>query len=190
MHKLTKQKLQDTDDILPESSDDSSPSSHEQVDVPDMDEGCLLFGVSSRRKLTDLHPNPIHIFKLWQFFLEGFNPLTKSIHVPTTQQRILDATSDLASVSRELEALMFAIYCAALMTLTDDEASKSFGESKTAMLTRYRNCAQQAFINAGLLKTSELMVLQAFLIFLVCQLLMASRGDIAYNPSALCQTRL
>jgi hypothetical protein len=141
---------------------------HGQVDVPDLDESSFLFGASSRHKLTLLHPSPIHIFKLWQFFLDGFNPLTKSIHVPTVQQRILDATSDLASVSRELEALMFAIYCAALMTLTDEEAVKSFGETKTKLLDRYRNCARQALMNAGVLKTSELVVLQAFLIFLVC----------------------
>jgi hypothetical protein len=126
-------------------------------------------GTPSRQSLTHLHPSPIHVFQLWQFFLEGFNPLTKSVHAPTVQQRILDATSDLSSVSRELEALMFAIYCAALMTLTDDEVVKTFGETKTKLLTRYRLCAQQALINAGVLKTSELVVLQAFIIFLVSE---------------------
>lgn len=87
--------------------------------------------------------------------------------MPTVQQRILDATSDLSSVPRELEALMFAIYSAALTTLSDEEVAKTFGKTKTMFLARCRQGAQQALINAGLLKTSDMVVLQAFVIFLV-----------------------
>ncbi|KAL1986092.1 hypothetical protein VTN96DRAFT_6989 [Rasamsonia emersonii] len=176
--KSVSNELQNAEDILPESSDDVSDQSlHDQVDGIDPDENFLVFG-SASRSLTDLHPSPIHIFKLWQVFLESVNPLTKIIHSPTLQQRILDAASDLSSVPRELEALMFAIYSAALTAMSDEEVAKTFGETKTRFLARCRQGAQQALINAGILKTSDMVVLQAFVIFLLSVRLV-------YNPHSL-----
>lgn len=48
-----------------------------------------------------------------------------------------------------------------------DEVQKFFKESKSTLLARYRQCAEQALVNAGVLGTSELMVLQAFVLFIV-----------------------
>lgn len=127
----------------------------------------IFGGGKSRQTLTHFHPNTIQIFKLWNTFLDGVNPLTKVVHVPTLQQRLLEAASDLGSISPELEALMFAIYSAALMCMQDDEVSKYFEDSRPTLLARYRECVQQALVNAGVLGTSELMVLQAFLLFIV-----------------------
>jgi hypothetical protein len=70
-------------------------------------------------------------------------------------------------VSPELEALMFAIYSSAFLSMSDEEARKLFDEPKATLLTRYRQAAQQALVNAGVLGTSELIVLQAFLLFIV-----------------------
>lgn len=132
-----------------------------------MDEHNLIFGTASKCRLTDLHPNPVHVFKLWQVFLDNVNPLTKIIHAPTLQQRILSACGDLGSVSKELEALMFAIYCAALTSLDDAGVVKELGETRTKLLPRYRQGAQRALINAGFLKTFDMTVLQALVIFIV-----------------------
>jgi hypothetical protein len=133
----------------------------------DLNGNFLFVGRPSRQSLHHLHPNPIQIFKLWQVFLDGVNPLTKIIHAPTIQQRILDATSDLKSVSPELEALMFAIYCSAFLSMSDEDVRKLFDEPKSTLLSRYRQAVQQALVNAGVLGTSELIVLQAFLLFIV-----------------------
>lgn len=62
---------------------------------------------------------------------------------------------------------MFSIYSSALLCMQVDEVQKYFKESKTTLLARYRQCAQQALVNAGVLGTSELMVLQAFVLFIV-----------------------
>lgn len=126
-----------------------------------------MFGAASKHNLTILHPNPVHIFKLWQVFLENVNPLTKIIHAPTLQQRILNASGDLGSIPEDLEALMFAIYCAALTSLDDNEVLQSFGEARSKLLSAHRQNAQNALVNAKLLKTSNLVVLQALIIFIV-----------------------
>ena len=136
-----------------------------------MDEYTILSTSATRNVLAEFHPSPLHIFKLWQAFLENVNPLTKIIHAPTVQQQILEATSDLPNVGKELEALMFAIYCIALVSMQPADIEKSFGESKRTLLSKYRQGAQLAFKNASLLRTSSLTVLQAFMFYLVCPLI-------------------
>ena len=155
-------------DILPESSGGVlGQSLKEESEDFDSHADTLVFGTATRRRLTDVHPDPVQLFKLWQIFLDNVNPVTKIIHAPTLQQRILAACGDLSSVSKELEALMISIYCAAVTSLKDDDVQKEFGEPREKLLRRYRQGAQQALINAGVLKTSDMMVLQALILFIV-----------------------
>ncbi|KAJ6009448.1 hypothetical protein N7522_004464 [Penicillium canescens] len=156
--------LPDAADVLGDVSDGAADDFDQDAD----DEVVLLSTSATRESLTGLHPNPLHIFKLWQAFLENVNPLTKIIHAPTVQQQILEAMSDLPKISRELEALMFSIYCIALVSLQAADVEKSFGESKKALLSKCRRGAQLAFKNASLLRTSSSMVLQAFMLYLLC----------------------
>ncbi|KAJ5210875.1 hypothetical protein N7491_010689 [Penicillium cf. griseofulvum] len=137
--------------------------------VYDVSDDYVILSTSvTRDALTELHPNALNIFKLWQAFLENVNPLTKIIHAPTVQQQILEAMSDLSKVSREFEALMFAIYCIALVSMQAEDVEKSLGESKNVLLSKCRRGAQLAFKNASLLRTSSSVVLQAFMLYLLC----------------------
>ncbi|KGO40537.1 Transcription factor, fungi [Penicillium expansum] len=161
---LKEGKLPNAADVLGDGSDNSTDNIAHDVS----DDYAILSTSATRDVLTDLHPSPLNIFKLWQAFLENVNPLTKIIHAPTVQQQILDAMSDLGKVSREIEALMFAIYCIALVSLQAEDVEKSFGESKKALLSKCRRGAQLAFKNASLLRTSSSVVLQAFMLYLLC----------------------
>ena len=99
--------------------------------------------------------------------MEGVNPLCKLIHAPTLQQQIVEALDNLGSLPKELEAIMFAVYCVSLRTLSEDEVDKEFGEPKAKLWARYLRGTQLALVNAGFLKTFDIMVLQAFLLFIV-----------------------
>lgn len=134
------------------------------------DEIALVFGSNSSGGLAKLHPSPVHIFKLWHIFLENVNPLTKIIHAPTLQKQILEATCDLKSVGKETEALMFGIYSSAVSSMAEEEVQSIFNEPKATLFSKYQHGAKQSLINAGLLKTSDVTVLQAFLLFLVSHL--------------------
>lgn len=83
------------------------------------------------------------------------------------QQQILDAASDLVKVSKGLESLMFAIYHFAVTSSSSDYCESTFGEAKSTLLARYRFGTQRALIRVGYLRSSELVVLQAFVLFLV-----------------------
>ncbi|RJE24967.1 Transcription factor [Aspergillus sclerotialis] len=159
--------LQDDECILPENSAGVPEQRHVGSEAGTLDEGALLFGSASKYSLASAHPNPVHVFKLWQVFLENVNPLTKIIHAPTMQQRILSASGDLSSVPEDLEALMFAIYCAALTSLSDNEVLQTFAETRSKLLAVYRDGAQKALVNARFLRTSSMVVLQALVIFIL-----------------------
>jgi hypothetical protein len=137
-------------------------------DITDYDGGSLLFGITSRvPSLTALHPQPVHIFRLWQTFLDNVNPLSKVIHAPTVQHQILEASANLEKVSRSMESLMFAIYATSVNSMDNRECETMLGESKQILLTRFVKAAERALIRACFLKSTELVVLQALTLFLV-----------------------
>uniref|UniRef100_A0A0B7K7M5 Zn(2)-C6 fungal-type domain-containing protein n=3 Tax=Bionectria ochroleuca TaxID=29856 RepID=A0A0B7K7M5_BIOOC len=116
--------------------------------------------------LHEMHPEPKHIYRFWQIFVERVNPLTKIIHVPTLQQRVLDASWDLASISKPFTAMLFAIYTLAVTSISDEECEASFQEKRLNLLMRYRTASIRALVAAEFLTTRDLEVLQAFVLFL------------------------
>ncbi|KAF4155505.1 hypothetical protein CNMCM6069_007913 [Aspergillus lentulus] len=107
----------------------------------------LLFGQPQANvNVLALHPEQAQIFRLWQTYLENVNPLLKVTHTPTLQPRIVDAVSDLESIHPTLEALMFSIYCIAVMSLTDNECHRLLRSSKEDLLARYRLGCRQLLI--------------------------------------------
>lgn len=117
--------------------------------------------------VTDAHPNPVQIFQLWQIYISNINPLLKISHIPTLQAQIVAASADLAHVAPELEAFMFAMYLLSTVSLDEEQVRASFNEDKTSMIARFNAACQQALINAGFMRSNSIMVLQAFLLYLV-----------------------
>ena len=130
-------------------------------------DGDLLFGSQTTQKLTSLHPSPVHIFRLWQTFLDNVNPLSKIFHAPSVQQKVLDATADVEDIPKGTEALMFSIYAAATISMNEPECQKLFNEKKEVVLARFQSGARRALRIAGYLRSSDIVVLQAFALYLV-----------------------
>jgi hypothetical protein len=119
--------------------------------------------------LSNIHPRPVQIFRLWQTFLDNVNPLSKLLHAPTWQTRVLEASENLDAIPRATEVLLFAIYTAAVASLNNEECGALVGDSKSALLSRYSAATHQALIEAGFMKTSDLVVLQGFVLFLLAR---------------------
>lgn len=62
---------------------------------------------------------------------------------------------------------MFGIYATAISSLSEPECTSMFGEEKEVLRTRYSGAARQALHRAGLLRTSNLTILQGFVLYLV-----------------------
>ena len=136
----------------------------------------LLFG--SRKiavELSTLHPEPAHIFRLWQIYLENVNPLLKVTHTPSLQGRIVDAVSNVTNISPTLEALMFSIYCIAILSLVADDVQTMFGSPKEDLLSRCQFGCRQALLNCRILRCDDRDCLTALYLYLV-----SPSGDHAY----------
>ncbi|CAK7237365.1 hypothetical protein SCUCBS95973_009934 [Sporothrix curviconia] len=123
--------------------------------------------VGNAPPLSQLHPPPRHIFVLWQRFLDSVNPLTKLVHVPTLQPRVLDASADVESIAAPLNALLFAVYLLAVTAMGQADCEALLGESKMELLLRYRVAALRALVAADFLVARDVEVLQALLLFLM-----------------------
>lgn len=129
----------------------------------------LLFG--SRVKDLDtktLHPPSGQILKLWQIYLENVNPLLKVTHTPTLQPRIIDAAVNIANASNSLQALMFGIYCVAILSLDDMQCENLFGSSKDSLVQSYVFACKQAMIKIAVLRSRDREGLTALFLYMVC----------------------
>ncbi|KKK25407.1 hypothetical protein P175DRAFT_0521416 [Aspergillus ochraceoroseus IBT 24754] len=126
---------------------------------------CVLSG--THPELYELHPSPQNIYRLWQTFVERVNPLIKIVHVPTLQQRILDASWDLPNVSKPLTAILFAIYTLAVTSISPDYSQSTLGEARDTLLIRYRVATLRALVAADFPTTKDFEVLQALVLFLL-----------------------
>ncbi|KAH7417597.1 hypothetical protein BKA64DRAFT_304066 [Cadophora sp. MPI-SDFR-AT-0126] len=163
------EEFRDAEDILQGSSGDElydKPITR-TYDAIHSDGGDLLFSTPATERMIDLHPSTVQIFRLWQKFLDNVNPIVKLFHAPTVQLQILEASADLENVSKEMETLMFGIYAAAICSLSDTECTTMFGEEKEVLRLRYSGGARQALHRAGLLRTSNLTILQGFVLYLI-----------------------
>jgi hypothetical protein len=123
----------------------------------------LLTQVSQEQR----HPEPRHIFRLWQIFVENVNPLAKILHVPTFQQRIFEVSWNIPSISKPTQAIMFAVYTLAIGSLSPSDCLKLFDQDRNTLFQQYRKSTMQSLIAAELLSTRDIEVLQAFVLFLV-----------------------
>ena len=129
----------------------------------------FIFGLSSQNvDMLSLHPPAEHVPKYWKVYKENVDPLAKIIHVPTTEPTILGAKDHLEKIPRGLEALLFAIYYGAVTSMWPEETREMFGEDKNDLLARYRFGIEQSLARADFLQSDEYIVLQAFVIFLIC----------------------
>ncbi|KAF2634391.1 hypothetical protein P280DRAFT_511938 [Massarina eburnea CBS 473.64] len=121
---------------------------------------------SSTTTLRPLHPQPWQIFKLWQTYLSNINPLLKVFHTPSVQQIISNASGNLDDIPKNVEALLFSIYNISIESLSDAECNAIMGESKIIIGHRFRAATKHALLAANFLKSSDFMVLQAFILFI------------------------
>lgn len=115
----------------------------------------------------NLHPDPVHSFRLWQIFLDRINPLTKIVHVPTLQPHLIEITTDPTNVSANYQALFFSIYLMATISLLDNECIQLLGMPREQALSRFARGTRQTLIKADFVRNHDMVILQALVLFLV-----------------------
>lgn len=80
-----------------------------------------------------------------------------------------DASTQIDQIhnNKSKEALLFAMYYAAVSAMTPAQCRSHLQEDKEMLLDRYRTATEIALANANILLSSDLITLQALVIFLV-----------------------
>jgi hypothetical protein len=118
--------------------------------------------------IHSLHPDQGSIFRLWQVYLDNVDPLLKITHTSTLQAKLIHAASKLSTVEPAFEALMFGIYCVAVMSLDTEKCSTMFSTPRADLLRGYQFGCQQALLKCGVFRSIERDSLTAFFFYLVC----------------------
>lgn len=128
----------------------------------------FVFGVSAQYQSSSglLHPLQ-HAPLYWSLFKKNCDCLIKVLHIPTTEPIIFQALRQPTCIPKGLEALIFSIYFSVVESLSEDECWETFGSHKGDLIDTYKFATEQALARAKFLETDELIVLQAFVIFLM-----------------------
>ena len=127
----------------------------------------LLGPKSPSSGLIDLHPTYESAMKLWKIYVENIDPLIKVVHVPTGRKMLQRAAANPSTASKATEALLFAIYHFALTSINDAECQKLFAAPQSALIAGYHDALRQALVNAYFLRTTDITVVQAYILFLL-----------------------
>ena len=125
-----------------------------------------LFNGTSMVDFQSQHPPPNLIREYWQAYLEYYDPLMRMLHVPTMQKLIFELMRDPSKASKSEETLLFAIYFAAVSALPAEELQQKTGETRDTLQKKFRQATEQALARSHLLFTEEILLLQAFIIYL------------------------
>ena len=132
----------------------------------------ILNEADTMANLKASYPSDRHRSTLYHFYLANVDPLCKILHRPTikaylaSSQELLDQSSGRFKFT-SLEAVSFAVYFAAVTSMTRQESLTHLGEDKDVLLTRYKRSTEAALAQADLLNTMEIVTLQAFTIYIV-----------------------
>ena len=134
---------------------------------PDYNIDLLIPSDASNRSIEDHQPDPVHIFRLWQLFVDRVNPLTKIIHVPSVQPFALEMATDVNRIPLNYQALMFSIFTMATVSLSETECLQMLGTTRDEALRRYTIGTKLALTKFNFLKNYDMVALQALLLYLV-----------------------
>ncbi|KAJ5720829.1 uncharacterized protein N7483_008763 [Penicillium malachiteum] len=146
-----------------EEADQITPDDSATV-LPDPFTGAFL---GMQRSLLDLHPSHTMAMIMWETYAESIEPLCKALHIPSTGEMVKRVSLDPITASRQEECLLFAIYHAAIFSMTEEQCIDKLGQARPTLMPRYHMATRQALVNASFLKTTEMSVLQAFFLSLL-----------------------
>lgn len=157
------------DDIQDLSSDDMEPAPDHHLSsfrpgLYDPISGSLL-GLT--HDLLDFHPSFEHAMALWTAHMQNVEPLCKVLHIPTTARMVQEVARQPSTASKAQECQLFAIYHFAVFSMDEEDCLRQFGQSRSILMPKYAHALRQALVNASWLKTTEMPVMQAYVLFLI-----------------------
>jgi hypothetical protein len=160
--------VEDLKTILLEHSDDEDDNQSPESSSQSSQQQGFIFGFSSTSvDMQALHPPEQQARDFWSMYKENVDPLVKVLHIPTFEPVFFDAIGNLTKVPKGLEALLFAVYYGAVTSTTPETCIERWAEDRNTLLERYSFGLEQALARANFLYCDEIVILQAFVVYLI-----------------------
>lgn len=113
------------------------------------------------------HPPPEKMKILRSLYFRNVDPLLKILHRPTIEKMFdfFIVNPEQHPLNRPTEALFFAIYFAAITTLSPENCRACLGEDRAVLSAQYRQSVEIALAKADYLSSSSLETLQALMLY-------------------------
>ncbi|KAJ5195941.1 hypothetical protein N7449_006420 [Penicillium cf. viridicatum] len=118
------------------------------------------------QNLRVYHPPLAQSVALFDIFKLSVAPLVHIFHMPTLISSYWDAVASLESLDRNTEALLFAIYYSAVISMESQQCEDVLGFSRAKAVKHYQFAVEQAMARADLLNTQSVVLIQAVVVFL------------------------
>lgn len=140
----------------------SSPSSSNLVSA-------AMFGnpQSANGTMPLRHPPPERIKRLRDLYFRNVDMLIKILHRPTIEKEfdLFIVNPDDNLPSKSMEALFFAMYFAAVTSLSPERCRSHLGEDRAVLVAQYRQAVEVALARADYLNNTSLECLQALTLY-------------------------
>ena len=84
--------------------------------------------------------------------------MAQIVHMPTVTKMARNLRGDMSSLTPANEALLFAIYYAAVTSMEDDDVMQNFGTTKTGLNLRFRLGFEHALAKGDFLHVPDLVL--------------------------------
>lgn len=103
--------------------------------------------------------------QLWQIYRTNVDPVVKILHLPTVEPLVYSTMND--GGSEDLKALLYAIYFAAVTSLSATDASNLLGRDKRSALLDFQARIETALVDSACFDLPSILSLQALAIYIV-----------------------
>lgn len=103
--------------------------------------------------------------QLWQIYRTNVDPVVKILHLPTVEPLVYSTMND--GGSEDLKALLYAIYFAAVTSLSATDAANLLGRDKRTALLDFQSRIETALVDSACFDLPSILSLQALAIYIV-----------------------
>lgn len=112
-------------------------------------------------------PIPKNAMLMWKTYAERVEPIIRILHIPSTRPAMEQLSQNPQFATPHDDCLAFSIYHFAVFSMTETECLEKLGQPRGKLLSTYHLATRQALVAASFLKTTNLVVLQALILFLL-----------------------
>ena len=152
--------------------DDSGEGEASATDTSYFSPDFIMQDLDNFNDIDIQHPPNAHSVVLFQFYFKNVAPVCMILHRPTVTAYFsnLEALFDPATRRfkfRSLEAVTFAVYLAAVVSMSTEECIDYFEEEREVLSARYKRYTELVLMQADFMNSLEMTTLQGFTIYLV-----------------------